>query len=106
MAETRPQWYHCRECGTSLNYEPNTVKWSPGSLVIHDKDAKKERLLLEVGTTAKVADGHIVRVKYISIPEDELPPEVRGWFRNPLCVLHDPKRFNIEVPTEKGEPHP
>ena len=29
-----------------MNYEPNTIKWKPGDIVIHDADEKSEKMLM------------------------------------------------------------
>lgn len=31
-----------------MNYEPNTIRWQPGDLVIHDADAKNRHMLMVV----------------------------------------------------------
>lgn len=78
-----------------LNYEPNTIRWMPGDLVLHDADKKSREMLMEViGYDAKTGE---CKTRYVT-------PEAFGWpkrrvYRNSLKVLHDPGRFGIAVPS-------
>lgn len=79
---------------TGLNYEPNTIQWRPGDLVLHDADKKSRDFLMEVvGYDPKSGQ---CKTRYVT-------PEAFGWpkrriCRNSLKVLHDPGRFGIAVP--------
>jgi len=84
-----------------LNYEPNTVDWQVGDLVIHDADAKTKQYLMRViavEETCRATDSSPV-MEYItqsiyphSIKEKYVKYRV---FRNTKEVLHDPKKFGI-----------
>lgn len=87
------EWKHCPDCGLALNDEPNTVRWSPGALVIHDKDAKQSDMLMVVLGYSETGE---CRTVYIN-EKFKRAGSVREWW-NPLCALHDPKRFNIPLP--------
>jgi len=76
-----------------LNYEPNPIRWEPGTLVLHDADAKEYRMLLEV---TAITGPHTCRVRYVNIPPRELSKECRGEFLSRICNLHDPARWGIE----------
>lgn len=73
-----------------MNYEPNTRKWEPGELVLHDADAKTVEMLMVVIDYNR--DG-TVRTRYRN-------PAVsnRQIWVNDLRVLHDPARFGVAVP--------
>jgi hypothetical protein len=75
-------------------YEPNTHHWEVGDLVIHDCDAKQPYMLMRVVGYGR--DG-LCKTRYI---EPKRLSRMRGCFRNELRFLHDPKRFNIEIPAE------
>lgn len=70
-----------------MNYEANTTKWKKGDIVIHDADAKEERMLMVV--IGYTRDG-LVKTEYID----------RIWhyknrYHNELKYLLDPARFGI-----------
>lgn len=76
-----------------MNYEPNTTHWKIGDLVIHDADAKEERMLMRVVGFTK--DG-LVRLVYVD------PKLQRKWgtkrnsaLLNRMAVLHDPAKFGL-----------
>ncbi len=74
-----------------MNYEPNTVKWKPGDIVLHDADAKCREMLMYVMGYTK--DG-LCRTRYVD--SDRIFGG--GWrvWENPIEYLHDPIRFGIE----------
>jgi len=72
-----------------MNYEPNTVSWRRGDVVIHDADAKREHMLMVVIGFDR--DG-LVKTRYVS---DERPQRI---YANELRFLHDPARFGIALP--------
>ncbi|HEY3363889.1 MAG TPA: hypothetical protein VGK74_02400 [Symbiobacteriaceae bacterium] len=88
------EWPKCPECGGSLNYEPNTVQWPPGAPVIHDADAKESAMLMVV--MGYTEDGKC-RTRYINRYNGSMRLTPKEW-HNPLCAVHDPKRFNIPLP--------
>jgi len=77
-----------------MNYEPNTIHWMPGDLVLHDADRKAPEMLMRVtGYDPKTGQ---CKTRYVT-------PEAFGWPKNRVCrnfieVLHDPGRFGIAVP--------
>ena len=81
-----------------MNYEPNTVKWKPGDLVIHDADAKKYIMLMRViGYDRQTGD---CKTRYITSEMESFrsaPKSTRKIWRNDIRYLHDPARFGIEV---------
>jgi len=76
----------------SINYEPNTVRWQPGAVVIHDADAKKREMLMVV-TSYHSKTGEC-RTKYL-YPE----PGRKRCYLNDIRYLHDPARFGLQVET-------
>jgi len=80
-----------------MNYEPNTVDWADGSIVIHDADAKEACMLMRV--VGRTKDG-LIKTRYAT----PVIRRHRGWsaktWKNPKEVLHDPARFGIEIPEE------
>lgn len=70
-----------------MNYEANTIHHEIGALVLHDADAKRKEMLMEVMSYTRL--GHC-RTRYIH-PK----PGWRGTFVNHISVLHDPARFGI-----------
>jgi hypothetical protein len=74
-------------------HEANSTRWKLGDHVIHDADAKTERMLMIV--TGCTKDG-----AYITRYADKSVCAER--YENPLNVLHDPARFGIETPTRLG----
>lgn len=71
-----------------MNYEPNLIKWTKDSIVIHDADAKEPKMLMRV--TGFTRDG-MVKTKYIN------PALPRREYRNSMTYLHDPARFGLSV---------
>jgi hypothetical protein len=69
-------------------HEPNQTKWKLGDLVIHDADAKTERMLMQI-------TGGTVKGTYFTRYLDRTVDASR--YENGLEVLHDPKRFGIEM---------
>jgi hypothetical protein len=78
-----------------MNYEANTIQWKRGDLVLHDADAKKPDMLMEVTGYAK--DGRCA-TRY------KTPCPMNGGRRtrwlNSITVLHDPKRFGVSSNAE------
>lgn len=71
-----------------MNYEPNTVQWGVGDLVLHDADAKRpDMLMVVIGT---YTDGDVL-TRYLI---NNLPSKS---YVNPIDCLHDPALFNIDV---------
>lgn len=70
-----------------MNYPPNIVQWKKGDLVIHDADAKRSDMLMKVIGFTK--DG-LVKTQYV----DRIKHRRFVW-KNPMAVLHDPRRFKI-----------
>jgi hypothetical protein len=82
-----------------MNYPANTVVWPIGSLVLHDFDAKRADMLMEVIKYLK--DG-TVRAEYVCEPwKSNQAKRVRkryvnsGWFD--IKELHDPARFGVSA---------
>jgi hypothetical protein len=76
----------------SINYEPNTVRWQPGAVVIHDADAKEEKMLMVVtGYHRKTGE---CRTKYL---HPEYLPGMKRYYLNDIRYLHDPARFGLQV---------
>lgn len=70
-----------------MNFAPNTTHWNIGDEVIHDGDAKTDKMLMcVIGYTAK----GLCRTRYID-------PTVSGRkvFTNEIADLHDPDRPDI-----------
>jgi hypothetical protein len=76
----------------SINYEPNTVRWQPGAVVIHDADAKKREMLMVV--TGYHRKTGACRTKYL---HPEHLPGMRRHYLNDIRYLHDPARFGLQV---------
>ena len=72
-----------------MNYEPNTIDWKIGDLVIHDCDAKSEHMLARIAEKKETKKGMRYRMAYL---DDKLNYE--EWW-NSKESLHDPKRFNL-----------
>jgi len=71
-------------------YEPNTTQWQKGDLVIHDCDRKCTGMLMRV--TGYKRNGE-VKTRYITPPNKNWRKELH----NPLHLLLDPARFNIDT---------
>lgn len=86
-----------------MNYEPNLIQWRRGDIVIHDYDAKRPEMLMEViGYTrdgecrtryceANETNGRLIRTRRSVLNRNPV-------YRNPIVYLHDPARFGIAVP--------
>lgn len=74
----------------TMPYEPNAVRWPPGSRVLHAADAKTPAMLMEV--VGYKRDGS-ARTRYVNPPG----PEWRGVLINRVERLLDPARFAVEV---------
>ena len=79
-----------------MNYEENERYWMPGAIVIHDGDAKNERMLMRVlASTTNSIGFTMIKTEYL----DKSVSKISFW--NEKKYLHDPKRFGITVPKEK-----
>jgi hypothetical protein len=76
-----------------IPYPPNTRRWVKGDYVIHDADRKNWFMLMVV--VGYTPDGY-VKTRYVN--RAKMNRRWRGVLENPLAWLHDPARFNIEVP--------
>jgi hypothetical protein len=78
-----------------MNYEPNTIKWKPGDIVIHDADAKSEEMLMRVIGYAK--DGRCITVynRKAAMNGENRRRRPTRW-ENPITHLHDPARFGLK----------
>jgi len=80
-----------------MNYEENKRDWMPNDIVIHDADAKNERMLMRVlGSMTTSLGFALVKTEYL----DKSVSKLVFW--NEKKYLHDPTRFNIKIP-EKVE---
>lgn len=82
-----------------MNYEPNTIDWPVGALVIHDADAKSPHMLMRV--TGRDKDG-LYRTQY-AYPDRHPTAWQRKIWRNDKRYLHDPTRFGIITPHQQTE---
>lgn len=78
-----------------MNYDPNTIQWRRGDVVIHDIDAKEPRMLMRV-------------IGYNSAGECETEYILKdnrrkATYHNPVAYLHSPSRFGIIV--QDGSEH-
>lgn len=71
-----------------MNYEPNTIPWRHGDIVIHDAAAKEPRMLMRVQGIQR--DG-LYRTQYIDRRQK------RTMWVNDLASLHDPALFGIDT---------
>jgi hypothetical protein len=86
-------------------YEPNTIEWNIGDLVIHDADAKQARLLMRVIAKNLDEKGEIVLItEYIGEDMREKYKRHNHW-PNHIRSLHDPKKFGIMVCGHTKEQH-
>jgi hypothetical protein len=74
-----------------MNYYPNTTHWEIGNIVIHDADAKRADMLMKVIGFSR--DG-MVKLCYVKNTPFHNNKTI---YLNRMCVLHDPKRFGIDV---------
>lgn len=92
-----------------MNYEPNRIVWKSGDVVIHDADAKDERMLMEV-LGSKVLLPTITKppiriffTRYIYpakiFPKNRAEQKRmrKRIYENEMGFLHDPKIFGITV---------
>jgi len=80
-----------------MNDPENIIIWKIGDLVIHDADAKTNKMLMEV--TGFLKDGCVV-TKYISKELKDKYKKMNRWF-NPNKVLHDPHNYGIGYLNER-----
>lgn len=73
-----------------MNYEPNKIRWKPGDIVIHDADQKSPYMLMMV--VGYLKDGRC-ETRYLN----PRTTTMQRRYANRLDVLHDPKRFGIDV---------
>lgn len=72
-------------------YEPNTIRWMIGDLVLHDADRKRPEMLMRViGYTPE----GLCRTRYL----DGTGRWRRAILTNEITYLHDPARFGVAVP--------
>lgn len=77
-----------------MNYEPNTIQWPRGSIVIHDADAKEPKMLMRIiGYTRS----GLAKCQYID------KRKKRTIYPNPIAVLHDPTQFKFYPRTWYGD---
>lgn len=69
-----------------MNYEPNTIRWQKGDIVIHDADAKEPKMLMRV--IGYTRDG-LCKTQYVDWSKK------RTVYKNDIQYLHQPERFNI-----------
>ena len=83
-----------------MNYEPNTIHWKLGDLVIHDYDLKRPSMLMRVIGFTK--EGEVVtRYENPQPPFVSLRGRKKAWV-NDRKYLHDPALFKImKTPKEK-----
>ena len=70
-----------------MNYDANEIKWRIGDIVIHDADAKNEKMLMKV---IEILPEHKRKTIYIN------QKSAQKSYINRCEVLHDPRRFNID----------
>lgn len=91
-------------------YYPNTRYWKIGDLVIHDVDAKRKDMLMQVIGYNRVTG---LCITVYAFPSLRAEAECRGCseqkqrsfmyklsrqkYENELRYLHDPRRFGIEI---------
>lgn len=81
-----------------MNFKANKTQWGPGSIVIHDADAKRKDMLmivLDLWTTR--SEEIMVRTAYLLQPKRS---GKKGTWINRADVLHNPRRFGIELTDE------
>jgi hypothetical protein len=80
-----------------MNHEPNTTKWKPGDIVIHDADAKSENMLMVVVGSTHTPGSERILTRYVkpnNMNGDKARRRPQTW-ENPFTHLHDPARFGI-----------
>ena len=78
-------------------YEPNTIDWRVGAFVIHDADAKRASMLMQV---VKIQENGLIQTKYLFPTGGKSKQKI--W-KNGKEHLLDPKRFGIVLPDKVGE---
>lgn len=78
-------------------YEPNTIDWRVGAIVIHDADAKRYWMLMQV---VKIQKNGLIQTKYL-FPDGG--KSIHKIWKNGKEHLLDPKRFGIILPDKVGE---
>ncbi len=86
-----------------MNYAPNTQRWQPGALVIHDADAKREEMRMQVQGYHSVTGLCITRYVHRTYL-----PGMKKRCLNDIRYLHDPALFGlsktgVSATTEKSE---
>lgn len=76
-----------------MNYEENKIEWKVGDKVIHDADAKRVGMLMIVKHIGLKTG--LIETKYLDMDNSDLPAKS---YLNDKKFLHDPKRFNIQIP--------
>lgn len=71
-----------------MNDTPNTTHWQKGDLVIHDADAKTDKMLMRV--IGYTRDG-LCKTQYVDRQHR------RTIYTNELKYLHDPNRPDIRA---------
>lgn len=70
-------------------YEPNTIDWRVGAIVIHDADAKRASMLMIV---VKIQKNGLIQTKYLFPTGGQ---RIQKIWKNGKEHLLDPKRFGI-----------
>jgi len=76
-------------------YDPNTIDWPVGTLVIHDADAKEAYMLMRV--VGRTREGGYKTRYAVRDPRRPAADARRTWV-NDVRFLHDPARFGIVIP--------
>ncbi len=74
-----------------MNYAPNTQRWQPGDVVIHDADAKRVEMLMVV--KGYHPENGLCITKYVH--RDYLPGMKRRCL-NDIRYLLDPSLFGLQ----------
>ena len=78
-------------------YEPNTIDWRVGAIVIHDADAKRANMLMIV---VKIQKNGLIQTKYLFPDGGKSTQKI--W-KNRKEHLHHPIRFGIVFPDKVDE---
>ena len=94
-----------------MNYKANEIDWNIGDIIIHDADAKRENMLMEV--IEKKHDTNKTHRYVCAYINERYFRELYGlsykafvkWnkWENSINPLHDTKRFNLNTPTKKNK---
>ena len=83
-----------------MNYEPNTITWRIGDVVIHDMDAKEKRMLMVVERYLKnglyLTRYYFPQVTHCRLCGHKTEKRIDKIFKNDKKYLHDPRRFGID----------